>query len=228
MPKTAITPLTTISAALSHTSNFRPSAVLLHGDSALHLKSILTNSVAAVVCDPPYDIDYAGVDWDSALPDIAIWKECFRVLKPGGYLIAFGSPRTSHRLTVQLEQVGFILCGRLAWEYPNGTPACQRISKTHHSRVKPAHEDIILVMKPIAAKTMKAHRQTYGNGGLRVEDTLGDGTIKMTTSILKYNKATPTERNLGVEHFPKRQVIERDESKVSGKPRPFRACSSTA
>jgi tRNA G10 N-methylase Trm11 len=46
-------------------------------------------------------------------------------------------------------------------------------------------------------------------------DTLGDGTIKMTTTILKYNKATPTERNLGVEHFPKRRVIDREESNRS-------------
>ena len=113
--------------------NFRPSAVLLHGDSALRLKAIRSNSIGAVVCDPPYDLAYANNDWDRALPDAAIWKECFRVLKPGGYLVAFGSPKTSHRLTMQLEDVGFILGGRLVWEYPNGTPACQRISDTHHA-----------------------------------------------------------------------------------------------
>lgn len=91
-------------------------------------------------------------------------------------------------------------------------PACQPIGDEHHSRVRPAHEDIILVMKPIATETMKGHREKYGNCGLRVRDTLGDGTIKMTTSIFAYNKATTSERNIGVEHLPKRRLIERDES----------------
>lgn len=189
-----------------------PTAVLKCGDSAKVLKSILTNSVSAIITDPPYGIDFGDFHWDNGIPGSAIWRECFRVLKPGGYMVAFGASRTSHELTALLEKIGFIICGRLVWEYPNGTPACQPIGEEHHARVKPAHEDIILVMKPIAAKTMTAHREKYGNCGLRVKDTLGDGTIKMTTSVFAYNKATPSERNLGVEHFPKRRLIERDES----------------
>ena len=189
-----------------------PAAVLIQDDSAKAMKSILTNSVSAVICDPPYGIDFGDFDWDNDIPGFGIWRECFRVLKPGGYMVAFGASRTSHELTTLLEKIGFIICGRLVWEYPNGTPACQPIGDEHHARVKPAHEDIILVMKPIAAKTMKAHREKYGNCGLRVKDTLGDGTIKMTTSVFAYNKASPSERNIGVEHLPKRRLIERDES----------------
>jgi len=189
-----------------------PAAVLIQDDSAKAMKSILTNSVSAVICDPPYGIDFGDFDWDNGIPGFGIWRECFRVLKPGGYMVAFGASRTSHELTTLLEKIGFIICGRLVWEYPNGTPACQPIGDEHHARVKPAHEDIILVMKPIAAKTMKAHREKYGNCGRRVKDTLGDGTIKMTTSVFAYNKASPSERNIGVEHLPKRRLIERDES----------------
>lgn len=189
-----------------------PTAVLMQGDSAQKLKSILTNSVSAIICDPPYGIDFGEHEWDLGIPGFAIWRECFRVLKPGGYMVAFGSPRTSHKLTTLLEEIGFIICGRLVWTYPNGTPACQKIDDKRHARVKPAHEDIILVMKPIAAKTIKAHREKFGNGGLRVKNTLGDDANGMSSSVLSYNKATPSERNLGVEHLPVRRLIERDES----------------
>jgi DNA modification methylase len=199
-------------SALPPTTTIGPTAVLKCGDSAKVLKSILTNSVSAIICDPPYGIDFGDFDWDHGIPGFGIWRECFRVLKPGGYMVAFGSPKTSHELTTLLQKIGFVICGRLVWEYPNGTPACQPIGDEHHARVKPAHEDIILVMKPIAAETMKGHREKYGNCGLRVKDTLGDGTIKMTTSIFAYNKATTSERNIGVEHLPKRRLIERDES----------------
>lgn len=33
-----------------------------------------------------------------SMPDVSIWKECFRVLKPGGYLLSFSGTRTQHRM----------------------------------------------------------------------------------------------------------------------------------
>jgi tRNA G10 N-methylase Trm11 len=41
-----------------------PTAVLKCGDSAKVLKSILTNSVSAIICDPPYGIDFGDFVWD--------------------------------------------------------------------------------------------------------------------------------------------------------------------
>ncbi len=186
-----------------------PNAVLRHGNSEEILKEILSESIDAICCDPPFGISFNQHEWDRTLPDLAIWKECLRVLKPGGYLAAFGASPTSHRLTADLESLGFKVCGRMAWIYPNGTPACQRIDDEHWARVKPAHEDIIVVMKPLAARTYHENRQKYGTGGLRVKNTIGDG--RMTTSILSYNKPTQTERNLGAEHLPKKPVVDREE-----------------
>jgi hypothetical protein len=42
------------------------------------------NSVDMLATDPPYGISFMGKEWDRALPDPAIWRECMRVLKPGG------------------------------------------------------------------------------------------------------------------------------------------------
>jgi site-specific DNA-methyltransferase (adenine-specific) len=54
------------------------------GDSAKVLKSILSNSVSVVICDPPFGLGFGDQQWDMTLPELANWKECFRVLKPGG------------------------------------------------------------------------------------------------------------------------------------------------
>ena len=52
---------------------------------------------------------FMGKTWDGG--DIAfrteVWSECLRVLKPGGYLLAFGGTRTYHRLVSAVEDAGF-------------------------------------------------------------------------------------------------------------------------
>jgi DNA modification methylase len=60
-------------------------------------------------------------------------RECLRVLKPGGWMLAFGSSRTSHRLKCGIEDAGFEirdtvaeLTGRdapeMMWVYGQGMP----------------------------------------------------------------------------------------------------------
>lgn len=44
----------------------------------------------------------------------------FRVLKPGGYMIAFAQPRLYHRLVVPIEDVGFEIRDMLIWEHKGG------------------------------------------------------------------------------------------------------------
>lgn len=52
-----------------------------------------------------------------------LWaSECFRVLKPGGHLIAFGGTPTWHRLTRGIERSGFVIRGSMAWLYATGVP----------------------------------------------------------------------------------------------------------
>lgn len=63
-----------------------------------------------------------GQDWDKSLPDIEIWRACYRVLRPGGFCVAFGHPRMYHRLCCQLEDVGFEIKDCLCWCYATGNP----------------------------------------------------------------------------------------------------------
>ena len=146
------------------------------GDSLDVLKTLDSNSVDAVVSDPPYGLEFMGKSWDTfktgrgakyksggvMQEDVSIpgtgftklpsytnrpakrcaicgkqawsgspcvcenpewemdnsvlhsfqefnrqWaKECLRVLKPGGYLLAFGGTRMVHRLTAGIEDAG--------------------------------------------------------------------------------------------------------------------------
>jgi site-specific DNA-methyltransferase (adenine-specific) len=55
--------------------------------------------------------------------------EAYRVLKPGGHLLAFGGTRTYHRLVCALEDAGFEIRDTVAWLYGQGFPKSLNVSK---------------------------------------------------------------------------------------------------
>src|SRR5680860_741174 len=75
------------------------------------------NSIDSIVTDPPYGLSFMGKKWDYDVPSVAIWKECLRVLKPGGYLLAFAGTRTQHRMCCNIEDAGFEIRDMIAWIY---------------------------------------------------------------------------------------------------------------
>ena len=56
-------------------------------------------------------------------------RECLRVLKPGGHIVAFSGTRTYHRLAVAIEDAGFEIRDQLAWTYGSGFPKSHSVSK---------------------------------------------------------------------------------------------------
>ena len=56
-------------------------------------------------------------------------REAFRVLKPGGHLLAFGGSRTSHRMVCAIEDAGFEIRDSIAWVYGSGFPKSLDVSK---------------------------------------------------------------------------------------------------
>ena len=111
---------------------------ILHGDSLELLKDLDDNSVDSVVTDPPYGYSFMGKDWDKALPDINIWKECVRVLKPGGFAFIMTAPRSDvhSRMCLMLEEAGFrIDFTPIAWTYATGFPKAMNIGKMVDKRL---------------------------------------------------------------------------------------------
>jgi hypothetical protein len=68
-------------------------------------------------------------------------REAYRVAKPSTYLLAFGGTRTVHRMTVALEDAGWIIRDMLVWGYASGFPKSK-------ASLKPAWEPIVMARKP--------------------------------------------------------------------------------
>ncbi len=90
---------------------------VVHGDCLDVLRGMAADSVDSVVTDPPYGLSFMGKKWDYDVPGEDIWRECLRVLKPGGYLLAFAGTRTQHRMAVRIEDAGFEIRDMIAWVY---------------------------------------------------------------------------------------------------------------
>lgn len=72
---------------------------------------------------------FMGKSWDSTLPDPEVWRAVLRVLKPGGYLLAFSGTRTYHRMVSAIEDAGFEVRDCLMWVYGSGFPKSHNVSK---------------------------------------------------------------------------------------------------
>jgi site-specific DNA-methyltransferase (adenine-specific) len=102
---------------------------LFLGDCLDVLKTFDDNSFDSIVTDPPYGLSFMGKKWDYDVPSVEIWVECFRVLKPGGHLLAFAGTRTQHRMAVRIEEAGFEIRDMIAWVYGSGFPKSHDVSK---------------------------------------------------------------------------------------------------
>jgi DNA modification methylase len=102
---------------------------IIVGDCREKMAEMEPASVDAIVCDPPYGLEFMGKGWDHGVPGVPFWTEARRVLKPGGHLLAFGGTRTHHRLMVAIEDAGFEIRDCLMWLYGSGFPKSLDVSK---------------------------------------------------------------------------------------------------
>jgi DNA modification methylase len=135
-----------------------------HGDTLAVLEQMPDESVDAIVTDPPYGLSrepdvaevlthwlagddyqhrgggFMGQQWDAFVPGPSVWREALRVLKPGGFLLAFGGTRTYDLLVVALRLAGFEIRDRVLtlngdvgaevdWVYGSGWPKSRNIGK---------------------------------------------------------------------------------------------------
>jgi site-specific DNA-methyltransferase (adenine-specific) len=102
---------------------------IIFGDAIEALKKLPDNSVDVVVTDPPYGLKFMNKKWDYDVPSVELWREVFRVLKPGGHLLSFFGTRTYHRGVVNIEDAGFEIRDMILWLYGSGFSKSMDISK---------------------------------------------------------------------------------------------------
>ena len=92
---------------------------IINGDCLIELDKLEEGGIDSIVTDPPYELNFMGKGWDNAGVSFQkeTWEKCLRVLKPGGYLLAFGGSRTFHRIAVAIEDAGFEIRDTIMWLY---------------------------------------------------------------------------------------------------------------
>jgi len=108
--------------------------IRLHNHDCLEvIKTMIEDEVFvdSIVTDPPYELGFMGRSWDST--GIAFqketWELCFKILKPGGHLLAFSGSRTYHRMAVAIEDAGFEIRDQIMWLYGSGFPKSMNVGK---------------------------------------------------------------------------------------------------
>lgn len=126
---------------------------ITQGDALSALRMMDGESVDSIVTDPPYGLskepdmaevlthwlrgdDYVhsgsgfmGKKWDSFVPGPSVWRECLRVLKPGGHLLCFAGTRTVDLMGISIRLAGFEIRDQMQWLYGTGFPKSMDVSK---------------------------------------------------------------------------------------------------
>lgn len=144
------------------------SATVINADSIDHLKTLPDSSIDAVVTDPPYGLGncspravsaaltawlageeyqpsgagFMGKSWDAFVPGPELWREVYRVLKPGGHAVIFAGSRTVDLMGIAVRLAGFEVRDMLHWLYGSGFPKSHDVSKALDKRAGAEREVI--------------------------------------------------------------------------------------
>lgn len=154
--------------------------------------------------------------------------ECLRVLKPGGFLLAFGGSRTWHRLVCAVEDAGFEVRDSIAWLYGSGFPKSVDVARAINARpmhgepvssaawegwgtsLKPGFEPCAVARRPLDG-TVADNVLAHGVGAIHVDacripmserDANAINAKHAGMDVASYKRPTGTSLNLSVRPMP--------------------------
>ena len=119
---------------------------LYTGDCLEIMKNLPDQSIHAIVTDPPYGLSnhkhdeviaclkawlagevyqpkgkgFMGKAWDAWVPGPEVWRECLRVLKPGGHMLVFAGTRSMDLMCMAIRIAGFELRDSIGYAHDGG------------------------------------------------------------------------------------------------------------
>ena len=184
---------------------------LYQGNMLDMLEVIEPETIDSIITDPPYELNFMGKGWDNAGVSFQpnTWKKCYDVLKPGGYLLAFGGSRTFHRIACAIEDAGFEIRDTIMYLYGSGFPKSQNIGKQLEKRLedektkqKTKHDLLSMWERDIQAtksneKTSEMVLQSQlQEQSLQVSGETTSDVWKEQSSMEGWNNIQKTEREL--------------------------------
>lgn len=194
--------------------------MIIHGDCLEEMRKMEPNSISAIVTDPPYGLGFMGKDWDKAIATVPYWEECLRICKPGGFLLAFGSPRMHHRLACMIEDPGWEIRDCLMWIYGSGFPKSHNHfgMEGYGTALKPAYEPIIMAMKPCEG-TFKQNAEKWAQAGINIDGcrietdeklSIGSGNVGYQGGYVNYDP--PEQHSKG--RWPANVIFDEEAGKM--------------
>ena len=161
-------------------------STIYNADCLEVLREMPDDSIDLLATDPPYGLSptnnqrhgmtqkatkgFMCKAWD-VLPDIEIWRECLRVLKPGAFAFVMCIPRQDclSRMIISLEDAGFnVSYSPIYWVTAQGFPKAQNISKAvdkRNGRTLKLYKEIgrhIKVKREASGYTIKQMNEMFG------------------------------------------------------------------
>lgn len=142
---------------------------LKQGNCLEVMKELEDNSIDSIVSDSPYGINFLNKKWDYDIPSVEIWKECLRVLKPGGHMLIACGTRTQHRMVCNIEDAGFEVRDIITWNYGQGFPKSLNVKKNIDILWKTKLENVKFVEQNLFQSSVKENGQDFVQGNVLVK-----------------------------------------------------------
>lgn len=140
-------------------------------DTLDKLSDLEKNSIDVIISDIPYGVKI-NPTWDLDLPSEAVWRECYRILKPGSFCAVFSQPSGISNLMSVMNNTDFEYKDVWIWQYQGTHTKGIKLEEEgclFRSRIRNIFNPIFIFRKDIEGKE-KDNWEMYRNNLLNIDE----------------------------------------------------------